>query len=209
MPVAVGGPLRDTFRLPNRPIRHPLRSAVWPAVFLMSAALGMAPNPRDSSARDEPKASIQEAKPSVQEAKPSIQEGPKPPFGQLARRLREGAELVDQVGLFQVTGERVAFVADPGNRRFIVLENLSLDQLRTLAERPQNSQWKVSGTVTEYRGTNFILIRRAVLRGPAPLDTHPGGTIMGDTSERPMPGGNDALPAGTGKELRPASGPSR
>lgn len=201
--MAAGGRLRDTFRLPNRLIRHPLRSAVWPAVFLTSATLGMAPNPRDSSARDEPKASIQEAK-------PSVQEGPKPPFGQPARRLREGAELVDQVGLFQVTGDRVAFVADPGNRRFIVLENLSLERIaRTLAERPQESQWKVSGTVTEFRGTNFILIRRAVLRGPAPLDTHPGGTIMGDTSERPMPGGNDALPAGAAGELRRASGPSR
>lgn len=201
--MAARGRLRDAFRLPKRLGRHPLRTAVWPAVLLTAAAFGMAPNLPNPAVRQEPK-------PSIQEAKPLLQEGPKPPFGQPARRLREGTELVDQVGRFQVTGDRVAFVADPGSQRFIVLENLSLERIaRTLAERPQESQWKVSGTVTEFRGTSFLLIRRAILRGPAPLDTHSGGNIMGDTSERPMPGGKDAMPASAGADPRRPSGPSR
>ena len=177
----------------------------------------------EGSCGDEPKASIQEANSSVQEAKPSVQEadlrsrkpshrsrkgpsprsrtGPSPPGR--GRTGRSGGTFSGDwrpVGVRRRSGQSAFHrpgEPQPGTDR------------RTLAERPQESQWKVSGTVTEFRGANFILIRRAVLRGPAPLDTHPGGTIMGDTSERPMPGGNDALPAGAGGELRRASGPSR
>jgi hypothetical protein len=103
----------------------------------------------------------------------------KPPTLAPGHRLREGAELIDQPGHFQRSGDRILFVARPSNGRFVVLENLNLERIaRIVAERPQDLPWKVTGTVTEFRGTNFILIRRATLGGPSLLDTHPSGSMM-------------------------------
>lgn len=129
---------------------------------------------------------------------------------QPVHRLREGTEVVDQLGRFQAAGDRLVFVAEPGKQRLVVLENLGLERiLRAVADRPAQSQWKVSGTVTEYRGANFILIRRATLSHPSLLDTHPGGNIMGDASERSIPASKGAVRAGAGPDRERVVGPSR
>ena len=138
--------------------------------------------------------------------------GPFPPAPkrQPVHRLREGAEVVDQLGRFQFADDRLVFVAEPANQRFVALENLNLERiLRAVADRPAQSQWKVSGTVTECRGTNFILIRRAMLRHPSLLDTHPGGNMMGEASERSIPASKGAVPAGAGPDRERVGGPSR
>ncbi len=84
-------------------------------------------------------------------------------------RAREGTELVDQVGTFQVLGERVVFVAERNSQRLVALENLNLERIaRTLASHPYPLQWKVSGKVTEFRGNNFILVERAIGRAATP-----------------------------------------
>jgi len=81
-----------------------------------------------------------------------------------ARRMREGAELVDQVGHFELAGQRLVFVADRGGVRLWALENLNLERVaRSLASYPGQLNWKVCGTVTEYRGANYLLLRRAVM----------------------------------------------
>ena len=96
-------------------------------------------------------------------AKPAAQKSP-PPL-QAARRVREGTELVDQVGRFEIVGDRIVFVTDRGTVRLVGLENLGLERIaRTLANDPGPLEWKVTGTVTEYRGTNFVLIHRAILK---------------------------------------------
>jgi hypothetical protein len=96
-------------------------------------------------------------------AKPAAKKSP-PPL-QVARRVREGTELVDQVGRFEVVGERIVFVTDRGSVRLVGLENLGLERIaRTLANDPGPLEWKVTGTVTEYRGTNFVLVHRAILK---------------------------------------------
>ena len=95
--------------------------------------------------------------------KPVAQESPPPLQG--ARRVREGTELVDQVGRFEIVGDRIVFVTDGGGVRLVGLENLGLERIaRTLANDPGPLQWKVTGIVTEYRGTNFVLIHRAILK---------------------------------------------
>ncbi len=91
------------------------------------------------------------------------------------RRAREGTEIVDQVGHFQITGDRVVFFSEPDNRRFVSLENLNLERVaRTIADRPEPLQWKISGLVTEFRGSNFLLIQRAILRGKSDVAKEKG-----------------------------------
>lgn len=88
-------------------------------------------------------------------------------------RLREGSEIHEQIGLFKPSGERMVF--ETAGQRFIVLENLNLERIaRVTSENPQPVQWKVTGTVTEFRGMNFLLVRRAVLRGELEAPSAPG-----------------------------------
>ncbi|MBN1909104.1 MAG: hypothetical protein JW818_05140 [Pirellulales bacterium] len=79
-------------------------------------------------------------------------------------RLREGMKLVDQLGHFRATGDRIAFFTHNDTTRLIGLENLNLQRVATaIAEQPKGRLWKVTGTITEYRGENFLLVDRAIL----------------------------------------------
>lgn len=85
-------------------------------------------------------------------------------FHPRAPRLREGSELVDQLGHFEPAGERLVFVAAPPGVRLVALENLNLERIwRAMAGSPGRLDWLVSGTVTEYRGTRYFLVERAVV----------------------------------------------
>lgn len=80
-------------------------------------------------------------------------------------RLREGTELLDQPGTFRLTGDRITFFTDLGRGRFVVLENLALQRVgRAIEDNPDPLQWLVTGAITEFRGENFLLVHRAVLR---------------------------------------------
>ncbi|MBN2022378.1 MAG: hypothetical protein JW809_06245 [Pirellulales bacterium] len=79
-------------------------------------------------------------------------------------RLREGTRIVDQLGYFRNTGDRVAFFSEDGAGRFIGLENLNLQRVSAvIGQQPEKRLWKVSGAITEYRGENFLLIDRVTL----------------------------------------------
>jgi hypothetical protein len=81
------------------------------------------------------------------------------------RRLREGTELVEHVGHFEMAKERLVFVSDRGGVRLVGLENLNLERIsQTIANSPSQLTWKISGIVTEFRGTNYLLVRRALLK---------------------------------------------
>jgi hypothetical protein len=123
-----------------------LRPMKWGLLVLVAMLLAIAP---ESQGWDG-------AEPAAKKSAPPLQG---------SRRVREGTELVDQVGRFEVVGDRVVFVTDRGSVRLVGLENLGLERIaRTLANDPGPLEWKVTGTVTEYRGTNFVLIRRAILK---------------------------------------------
>ena len=93
------------------------------------------------------------------------------------RLMREGAELTDQLGEFKFSGDRTLFVAGPEKRRFVVLENLNLERVgRILSDNPDALEWSVSGTVTEYRGSNYLYVRRATLRSRVPFKVTPPAT---------------------------------
>ena len=76
------------------------------------------------------------------------------------QRIREATEFKDLHVEFR-PGERTALYTVENNQRFICLENLALERILTIIEqRPDRQYWKIEGTFTEFRGENFILIRR-------------------------------------------------
>lgn len=84
---------------------------------------------------------------------------------ELDGRLREGTEIVDQLGYFRLTGDRLTFFSDDGKYRFVALENLNLERIaRVITDNPEQLQWGITGTMTEYRGANLIFVQRAALR---------------------------------------------
>jgi len=119
-----------------------------------------------------------------------------PPSDETARaeRLREGTKLVGQVGYFKMSGDRATFFAKDGERRFVGLENLNLARIvNTIADAPTAKiEWTVDGTITEYRGANYLLVTRAVRRI--------GGIGSGSNLLRRDPQGSGASP-------RPTSSP--
>ncbi len=85
--------------------------------------------------------------------------------GTQRERLREGTKIVDQLGHFKITGDRAMFYTEDGKRQFGGLENLNLERIfRALSENREQLTWSISGTITEYRGSNFLLIDRAELK---------------------------------------------
>jgi hypothetical protein len=91
---------------------------------------------------------------------------------QPTQRLREGAVLVDVPGYFKTLGDRTIFYPLEHHVGYTGLENLSLERVASmLNENLDQMVWSVSGTITEFRGANFILISKAVLKGRVdPLD---------------------------------------
>lgn len=148
--------------LPRRVRPAVFRAGLWPCLAAAVAALGLAtavvgaPTPRPSR----PTAAAAAA--NTPAAVPT--------------RLRQGAELVDCEGDFRVVGDRVVFFSADGKLRLTGLENQALERVaRVLANWPATA-WKVSGTITEYRGGNYLLLRRAVVVGP----NEAGGTASFD-----------------------------
>lgn len=83
-------------------------------------------------------------------------------------RFREGTHLVDRIGRFKVTRERVTFCEQEEEREFPSLENLALERVaRIVSDSSDELQWSVSGMVTEFRGQNYLLITRALLKAEA------------------------------------------
>ena len=79
--------------------------------------------------------------------------------------LREGGEIVNQAGYFHATGNRLAFESADNKRTFIALENRNLERVtQAIAENAKQLEWIVSGTISEYRGENFLLVNRAELK---------------------------------------------
>lgn len=87
-----------------------------------------------------------------------------------SNRIREGTRIHERVGSFRMQDQRIVFVpADKLPESLRVLENLALERVVNALIDPRGSQrWIVSGTVTEYRGLNYLLITRALLQAPDP-----------------------------------------
>jgi hypothetical protein len=85
--------------------------------------------------------------------------------GRPKERLREGTELVNVLGSFKLTGDRATFYPADGSGRFGGLENQTLERVAmVIGEDPSLLEWLVTGTITEYKGNNYILVTRAILK---------------------------------------------
>jgi len=79
-------------------------------------------------------------------------------------RLREGTALRGLVGSIRPLGDRWTLFLSQRDERYILLENLALERiLRTNASFTEAPDWTVDGTVTEFRGQNYLLIEKALL----------------------------------------------
>jgi hypothetical protein len=84
-----------------------------------------------------------------------------------AQRLREGTAFRNMHVFFQQAGDRTVLFTVDDHQRFVCLENLTLERvLTTMQETPERRFWRIDGEFTEFRGENFVLIRRAVVAQP-------------------------------------------
>jgi len=151
---------------PKRRQRHAIGGVIWATLLLGGLAVANVRGPdiwaQTDSAHTTPKPEAGTPAP-----KPPSDATEKPPANPL---LREGAELVDRLGVFRLAGDRVLFVTSDTKQRIVGLENLNLERIvRTIADRPETIEWAVTGVATEYRGTNYLLIRRATLKNRSPV----------------------------------------
>lgn len=87
-----------------------------------------------------------------------------------ADRIREGTRWQNERGIFTLVGDRVTFTPNSlRNQNFMVLENLNLERIvRTIEENrtvtdADTLEWNIDGTITEFRGGNFVIVTRSVL----------------------------------------------
>lgn len=85
---------------------------------------------------------------------------------QKKNRLREGAEIVDQSGSVEWIGDRLCFTPEKGGHVFKILENRMMERVvQTQESSTGKLVWVVTGTITEYRGSNFLLMKHVILDG--------------------------------------------
>jgi len=97
-----------------------------------------------------------------------------------SQRQREGTTLVDVPGHFKLTGDRATFFPTGSDAHYTGLENLNLERIATsISDIPEQLPWLVSGTITEYRGANYLLVTKAILQnapsGPGRASSAPSG----------------------------------
>jgi hypothetical protein len=94
------------------------------------------------------------------------------PNGATGRILREGSEIIDRVGRLQKSPEangwsEFVFESDGHTLRdppMIVIPNLKLTLMETQAEKvSRDLRFRVTGTVTEYHGRNYLLLEKVVV----------------------------------------------
>ena len=79
--------------------------------------------------------------------------------------LREGKKLEVEVGAFRIEGGRLRFYPRDLKVQLTVLENsASGEVVRTHEQGGEGTVWEVSGTITEFREANYILISKASAR---------------------------------------------
>ena len=109
-----------------------------------------------------------EARETTPVAQPPTDRGGPPPAGNSeggVQRLREGTVLVDVVGYFKRTGDRAMFYRSGDKHGMGVLENLNLQRvIERVTINSDQLEWVVTGTVTEFKNRNYLIIDRVVLK---------------------------------------------
>lgn len=75
-------------------------------------------------------------------------------------KSREGTQIEAVRGRIIEIGRRWALVTDEGDQTYRILENLALERIaRAIRHDPADDHWSVSGTLTEFSGQNYLLLR--------------------------------------------------
>jgi hypothetical protein len=78
------------------------------------------------------------------------------------RQYREGVILSKTTGSFSIEGQRVLF-HDADGSKLCCLENLMLQRVYEMSrDSDQEATWNVSGVISEYSGSYFLLVSEAV-----------------------------------------------
>jgi hypothetical protein len=93
-----------------------------------------------------------------------------------SKRHREGMSLQKLEGVIQSASDGYVLViigpdGKPMGAQFRLLENLALERAANLllqSESPEDKLWVVSGTVTEFKQTNYLLMTRVVAKEQVP-----------------------------------------
>ena len=76
------------------------------------------------------------------------------PYYLLAPHILEHS---DHVATLSASGRYVTFLSSDGKLKFDGLENLAIERIaRTIGDSPDQLEWSISGTITEYRGANYL-----------------------------------------------------
>ncbi|MBM3964497.1 MAG: hypothetical protein FJ308_05435 [Planctomycetes bacterium] len=76
--------------------------------------------------------------------------------------LREGSTIVEAKGKFRVVKDRLIFREDGSTRTFVCLENQMLQRVASyLSDEDRRLVWVVTGRITEYESSNYLLIEKA------------------------------------------------
>ena len=83
-------------------------------------------------------------------------------------RIREGTTFKNLLVSFRPAGDRTVLYTADSNQRYMCHENLELERILTaIQEKPERKYWRIEGEFAEFRGENFITIRRSMI-APAP-----------------------------------------
>jgi hypothetical protein len=93
-----------------------------------------------------------------------------------AKIRREGSRLIGLAGSIRQRGDRFELVPADGGPNLVILENQILERVDAMQSRQAAAKpvvWTVSGLVTEYRGTNYLLLDQASLGAGSRADKTP------------------------------------
>lgn len=120
-----------------------------------------------SSAAQEPVPSASAVKPHAGEGEPAIKSGIE--GYQTNGRWREGTRLHHVQGVFSSIGDRLQFTTSDGKVQILVTENLLAERvMRSTQESSDPLAWTVQGTMTEFKGNNFLTLNYATILAKKP-----------------------------------------
>lgn len=114
------------------------------------------------------------AAPAAVTATPTIAPPAAPPSAlKTGKRQREGLRLTEQPGTFEELGDgQFTFTPEGSKESYRTLENLALERVgNVMADSGSGLTWLVTGQLTEFRGSNYLLISKAVIRNTASPET--------------------------------------
>jgi len=99
---------------------------------------------------------------------------------------REGTQVRKLRGQFIEVGRRWEFTSDHGSISYRLLENLALQRAAAaIRQDAEDNHWTVHGTLTEFEGRNYLLLKaivRAAREAPDPVVSNTASTRIGQTA---------------------------